>query len=189
MLRGPPLLATLSHEQATCLNAKLQALDHQKHPKWRLIGHPSKVDSAKQWYATGPHPVQAVRSCSFPECMVLRCSESLADQAVDDFLVNVPNKTKLSLGIKQSFALVAAMVKAHSCLKIDFQVYLRNDGTVLNIDLDRCDDPISKEEKIKLADGQFHMCSRLSYSLNRIRFENELRMSVESRHLTHSRQG
>ena len=81
------------------------------------------------------------------------------------------------------------MVKAHPCLKIDFQVYLRNDGAVLNIDLDRCDDPISKEEKIKLADGQFHMCSRLSYSLNRIRFENELRMSVESRHLTHSRQG
>ena len=189
LLRGPPLLATLSHEQATYLNAELQALDHQKHPKWRLIGHPSKVDGAKQWYAAGPHPVQAVRSCSFPECMVLRCSESLADQAVDDFLANVPNKTKLGLGIKQSFPLVEAMVKAHSCLKIDFQVYLRNDGAVLNIDLDRCDDPISKEEKIKLADGQFHMCPKLSYSLFRIRFENELRMSVESRHLTHSRQG
>ena len=191
LLRGPPLLATLSHEQATYLNAELQALDHQKHPKWRLIGHPSKVDGAKQWYAAGPHPVQAVRSCSFPECMVLRCSESLADQAVDDFLANVPNKTKLGLGIKQSFALVAAMVKANSCLKIDFQVYLRNDGAMLNIDLDRCDDPISdaKEEKIKLADGQFHMCGKLHYSLNRIRFENELRMSVESRHLTHSRQG
>ena len=34
----------------------------------------------------------------------------------------------------------AAMVKAHPCLKIDFQVYLRNDGAVLNIDLDRCDE-------------------------------------------------
>ena len=31
------------------------------------------------------------------------------------------NETKLSLGIKQSFALVAAMVKARPCLKIDFQ--------------------------------------------------------------------
>ena len=31
------------------------------------------------------------------------------------------------------------MVKAHPCLKIDFQVFLRNDGAVLNIDLDRCD--------------------------------------------------
>ena len=59
------------------------------------------------------------------------------------------NETKLSLGIKQSFALVAAMVKARPCLKIDFQVYLRNDGTVLNIDLDRCDDPISKQNKIR----------------------------------------
>ena len=93
--------------------------------------------------------MQAVRSCSWPECMVLRCSKSLTDQAVDDFLANAPNKTKLSLGIKQGFALVEAMVKAHPCLKFDFQVYLRNDGTVLNIDLDRCDDPISKENKIR----------------------------------------
>ena len=31
------------------------------------------------------------------------------------------------------------MVKAHPCLKIDFQVFLRNDGNVLNMDLDRCD--------------------------------------------------
>ena len=97
-------------------------------------------------------------------------------QAIDGFVANVPNETKLSLGIKQSFAFVAAMVKARPCLKIDFQVYLRNDGAVLNIDLDRCDDPISKEERIKLADGQFHMCGKLSYSLNRIRSENELRI-------------
>ena len=43
------------------------------------------------------------------------------------------NETKLSLGIKQSFALVAAMVKARPCLKIDFQVYLRNDAAACSI--------------------------------------------------------
>ena len=132
LLRGPPFLANLSREQATHLNAKMRSrLDRERNPYLKVWA---------QYYAAGPHPVQAVRSCSWPECMVLRCSESLADQAVDDFLANVPNKTKLGLGIKQSFALVAAMVKAHPCLKIDFQVYLRNDGAVLNIDLDRCDE-------------------------------------------------
>jgi len=141
LLRGPPFLANLSREQATHLNAKIRArLDRERNPYLKVWA---------QYYAAGPHPVQAVRSCSWPECMVLRCSKSLTDQAVDDFLANAPNKTKLSLGIKQGFALVEAMVKAHPCLKFDFQVYLRNDGTVLNIDLDRCDDPISKENKIR----------------------------------------
>ena len=50
------------------------------------------------------------------------------------------------------------MVKAHPCLKIDFQVYLRNDGAVLNIDLDRCDEfnpstlePLNALQKLELA--------------------------------------
>ena len=64
--------------------------------------------------------------------MLLRCV-SLTAQAIDGFVANAPNKTKLSQGIHQSFALFPAMVKAHPCLKIDFQVYLRNDGAVLNI--------------------------------------------------------
>ena len=131
LLRGPPFLANLSREQATHLNAKIRArLDRERNPYLKVWA---------QYYAAGPHPVQAVRSCSWPECMVLRCRKSLTDQAVDDFLANAPNKTKLSLGIKQGFALVEAMVKAHPCLKFDFQVFLRNDGRVLNIDLDRCD--------------------------------------------------
>ena len=50
------------------------------------------------------------------------------------------------------------MVRAHPCLKIDFQVYLRNDGAVLNIDLDRCDEliprtrgPLNDSQKLELA--------------------------------------
>ena len=93
--------------------------------------------------------MQAVRSCSWPECMVLKCTDNnlvrrlgpdnlLTAQAVEGFVASAPNKTKLHLGIERNFALVTAMIKAHPCLKSDFQVYLRNDGAVLNIDLDRC---------------------------------------------------
>ena len=62
----------------------------------------------------------------------------LTAQAIEGFVANAPNKTKLRLGLHRNFALVTAMIKAHPCLKRDFQVYLRNDGAVLNIDLDRC---------------------------------------------------
>ena len=144
-LLSPPLLATLPGQQATSMNAKINiSLDRRKHPPYRL----PKKDGAKQIYAPGPHPVQAVRSCLWPECMVMKCTDeylirrlgpkSLTTQATEDFVANAPNKTKLRLGLQRNFALVIAMVKAHPCLKRDFQVYLRNDGAVLNIDLDRC---------------------------------------------------
>ena len=153
LMREPPLLATLPEAQATYMNAKLKALDRKKHPRWRHW----KIANATQYFAAGLHPVQGVRSCSYPECMLLRCV-SLTAQAIDGFVANAPNKTKLSQGIHQSFALFPAMVKAHPCLKIDFQVYLRNDGSVLNIDLDRCDElnpgtrePVNASQKLALA--------------------------------------
>ena len=46
--------------------------------------------------------------------------------------------SKLVHEFKQNFLLVIAAVKAHRCLKLDFQVYLRSDGSVINVDLDRC---------------------------------------------------
>ena len=120
---------------------------------------------AKQFYAAGPHPVQAVRSCSWPLCIVLGCEGSLkakmfAKQVVG-FVSNAPNRTKLGEGIRKNFARIASMVKARPCLKIDFQVFLRNDGAVLNIDLDRCDklelgislksEPLDEGHHIRLA--------------------------------------
>ena len=56
----------------------------------------------------------------------------------EGFIANAPNRTKLRLGIQRNFALVTAMIQAHPCLKRDFQIYVRNNGAVLNIDLDRC---------------------------------------------------
>jgi len=136
LLRGAPLLANMSREQATYLNSKLKALNRKKHPRWRHW----KINNVTSYYAAGLHPVQGVRSCPYPECMPLKCEHELTAEVIEGFVANAPNKTKLSQGINQSFVLVAAMVKAHPCLKIDFQVFLRNDGAVLNVDLDRCDE-------------------------------------------------
>jgi len=149
LLRGAPFLSTLPYKQAKYLNARLNtsSLHKQKRPLWRVSGMKRK-DGAKQYYLAGPHPVQAVRSCSWPECMVLKCPDNLirrlgpdnllTAQAIEGFVASAPNETKLFLGLQRNFALVTAMIKAHPCLKSDFQVYLRNDGAVLNIDLDRC---------------------------------------------------
>jgi hypothetical protein len=131
---------------------------------------------------SGPHPVQAVRSCSWPECMVMKCYHFLVRrlgpegysslheanlhlltaQAIEGFVANAPNQTKLRLGLQRNFALVAAMVKAHPCLKWDFQVYLRNDGNVLNIDLDRCwqASPIRDTNKSRVAHKTFTLTTR-----------------------------
>ena len=159
LLEGPPLLATLSREQATCLNAKIMALNRHhllKHgPKWRVV----QSKNITEFYARGPHAVQKVRSCSWPECVVLKCKPKyLAINHIDRFVANAPNKTKLSQGIHQNLALVTAMVKAHPCLRIDFQVYLRNDGAVLNIDLDRCFDLPSDTPSLNVS------ASRLTYA-------------------------
>ena len=88
--------------------------------------------------------MQAVRSCSWAMSVLLKCcvvhsvrplgqNNPTTAQAIEGFVANAPNKTKLRLGIQQNFALVTAMIKSHPCL-----IYLRNDGKVLNIDLDRC---------------------------------------------------
>lgn len=48
------------------------------------------------------------------------------------------NGSKLVHKFEQNFRLVEAAVKAHRCLKLDFHVYLRSDGGIINVDLDRC---------------------------------------------------
>ena len=140
----------------------------------------------KQFYdvhsGSGPHPVHAVRSCLWPECMVMKCYNFLfrqlgregysslheanryllTVQAIEGFVANAPNKTKLRLELQRNFALVTAMIKAHPCLKWDFQVYLRNDGNVLNMDLDRCwqTDPKRDTNKSRVAHQTFTLTTR-----------------------------
>ena len=109
-------------------NAKLKAFMAPKaleigriHTLSRAITNSAFNRNATQYYATGAglRAVQGVRSCSYPECMLLKCELPAAKGYIEGFVANAPNKTKLSQGIHQSFALVAAMVKAHPCLKID----------------------------------------------------------------------
>mgnify|MGYP001234604632 CR=1 FL=1 len=149
MLSRPPEIASLTPEQAASLNFNLKhRVDKFSRPCWatrrnRSIPWWEKATAEpKRYYSPGPHPVQAVRSCPWPTCIMLGCQFLKANsfaRGATSFIANAPNKTELGQGIKKNFALVAAMVMAHPCLKLDFQVFLRNDGRVLNIDLDRCD--------------------------------------------------
>ena len=142
MLLGPPQLATLPEEQAARLNKNLTAVfpmvDGRAHP---LARYPAGEEVT----------VQAVRECTWPSCIMVGCrSEKLPSftggALLEGFIAHArhgavqssTNATMLVQRMKQSFALVAAAVKAHPCLKLDFQVFLRSDGGVFNIDLDRC---------------------------------------------------
>ena len=148
MLSRPPEIAILTTKQATSLNFKLEQrrVDLLHPPLWP---HPGAVPgrgrtgaTSPRYFSPGPHPLQAVRPCPWPSCIMLGCVSLKAHSFIrgaKSFIAHAPNKTKLSHGIRRNFAGVAAMVKAHPCLKIDFQVFLRNDGNVLNMDLDRCD--------------------------------------------------
>ena len=165
LLFGPPRLATLTPEQAKSLNSDLvTAIERgdirvfrDRRPHWST----GKVGGVSEYFTAGSHPVQAVHPCALPACIVLGCHDAKAHsfaKGLKYFIEHAPNKTKLSHTLKQNLALVAAMVKAHPCLKIDFQVFLRNDGAVLNIDLDRCDEystagphaPLSASQKLEL---------------------------------------
>ena len=150
MLSRPPEIASLTPEQAVSLNFNLKhRVEKRDRPHWptpwnRSIPWSKRNSTVEppRYYSPGPHPVQAVRSCPWPTCIMLGCQFLKANsftRGATSFIANAPNKTELGQGIKKNFALVAAMVTAHPCLKIDFQVFLRNDGRVLNIDLDRCD--------------------------------------------------
>ena len=148
-LLGPPHLATLPEAQATRLSSNL------------TFSCPGTSDFAKvgDVHVTYPPPypsgeevtVQAVRPCAWPSCILVGCAsqklpgfekgallEGFISHARDDVVRSSTKATKLVQGLKQNFALVAAAVKAHPCLKLDFQVFIRSDGGVLGIDLDRC---------------------------------------------------
>ena len=107
------------------------------------------------------------RAASFPECIVLKSMRALTAKA-EDFVANAPDKTKLQAKPGDQSELCRGRSHGESALLclIDFQVYLRNDGAVLNIDLDRCDEliprtrgrPLNDSQKLELA----HVSSQVS---------------------------
>ena len=115
LLRGPPFVANMPQETAAYLNSKLKGLHRDRKPHWVH----RRIQGAAQWYSAGPHPVQAVRSCPWPKCILLGCEGSLKAKMyakrVEAFIANAPNRTRLGEEVKQNFAVVEAMVKAHPC--------------------------------------------------------------------------
>lgn len=155
LLLGPPLLASLPGEHAAHLNSIL--VNDQI-----LAGRVKRTAAGRPGaYAAGPHSVQAVRSCPWPSCIMLGCTKAKGSRlqaSIEGFAANVPDKTKVIQGLTRNLPLVTAMVKANRCLKYDFQVYLRNDGNVFNVDVDRCFDRLSSGAKHDLATQNSSLC-------------------------------
>ena len=106
-----------------------------------------------------------VLKCVDPNLLPIRGlgPNNLTAQAIEGFVARAPNKSRLRIGIRRNFAPVEAMIQAHPCLKSDFQVYLRNDGSVLNVDLDRC--KRNKTGKVSLGDTQMRLLTRRKVTL------------------------
>ena len=169
-MRGAPFLANLTREQATSMNARMRKVPEERTP--------AQVHGA----------VQAVHSCPWPECMVLRCfhhsligqlgPNNLTAQAsrsgviraytrqtqdIEGFVASAPSKTKLRVGMQRNFAQVAAMIKAHPCLKRDFQVFCPT-MVFLNIDLDRCKQNASGY--VSLSDTEMRALAHVTITLS-----------------------
>ena len=54
------------------------------------------------------------------------------------FLEHVHDKATFIDALEQNVRSVNAMMRATTCLHIDFQAFVRNDGQIFHIDLDRC---------------------------------------------------
>ena len=162
LLLGPPLLASLPDEHAARLNSIL--VNDQI-----LAGRVKRTAAGRPGaYSAGLHSVQAVHSCPWPSCIMLGCTKakgSRLQSSIEGFTANVPNKIKVIQGLTRNLPLVTAMVKANKCLKYDFQIYLRNDGSVFNFDVDRCFDRLSSGAKHDLATQKSSLCKTESEQL------------------------
>ena len=163
LLLGPPLLASLPDEHAARLNSIL--VNDQI-----LAGRVKRTAAGRSGaYSAGSHSVQAVHSCPWPSCIMLGCTKAKGSRlqaSIEGFTANVPNKLKVIQGLTQNLPLITAMVKANKCLKYDFQIYLRNDGSVFNLDVDRCFDRLSSGAKHDLATQNSAFCRTESEQLN-----------------------
>ena len=126
LLLGPPRRIALGSSDAALLNAHL----------W----HPVQHRNVSRRYAEGNVLVQPVRSCPPSSCLITKCGEFNKAFALmlPAFLEHVHDKATFMHALEQSVRSVNAMVRATPCLQRDFQVFVRNDGQILHLDLDRC---------------------------------------------------
>ena len=127
LLIGPPRRIALGNSDAALLNAHLWL--EQRH----RVG---------KRYAEGNVLVQPVRSCPPSSCLLMGCGHGGKERSFTHmlaaFLEHVHDKATFMHALEQSVRSVNAMVRATPCLQRDFQVFVRNDGQILHLDLDRC---------------------------------------------------
>ena len=132
LLLGPPRRIALGSSDAALLNAHL----------WHHVHH--RNVSAR--YAEGNVLVQPVRSCPPSSCLLMGCGHGpKAHKAhafareLAAFLDHVHDKEKFIHTLEQNVRSANAMLRVTPCLHIDFQAFVRNDGHIFHLDLDRCD--------------------------------------------------
>lgn len=125
---------------------------------WGLAAANVTVSSAPCSCGSSCGAVCRVRvNAPWPSCIIMGCNLKGGDpigglgliRRLEGFIAHAWNETERSptrykaglvRRLNRNFALVASVVKAHPCLRLDFQVFLRSDGEVFNVDLDRCFD-------------------------------------------------
>lgn len=133
---GAPRDVAIDRHEAAYLN---------RHLVWSLTG-----EHIGGRFRQGVALVQPVRSCAWPTCLIFGCGDSKIDafmKQLGDFVCqNFKNTSKLLYELEQSIDSSKAMLEATSCLRLDFQAFIRNDGTIFHIDLDRCYEPMIDDE-------------------------------------------
>ena len=132
LLLGPPRRIALGNSDAALLNAHL----------WFFVRHMN----VSTRYAEGNVLVQPVRSCPPSSCLLMGCGHGpKAHKAhafareLAAFLDHVHDKEKFIHTLEQNVRSANAMLRVTPCLHIDFQAFVRNDGHIFHLDLDRCD--------------------------------------------------
>ena len=144
LLLGPPRRIALGSSDAALLNA------HLAFQLW----HPVQHRNVSRRYAEGNVLVQPVRSCPPSSCLLMGCGHGGKAHAfardLADFLEHVHDKEKFVRALEQNVRSVNAMVRVTTCLHRDFQAFVRKDGKIFHIDLDRClldDEPMASAWK------------------------------------------
>ena len=129
LLLGPPRRIALGKSDAALLNAHL----------WLFVWHKNISETR---YAEGSVLVQPVRSCPPSSCLLMGCGHGGKAHAfardLAAFLEHVHDKEKFVRALEQNVRSVNAMVRVTTCLHRDFQAFVRKDGKIFHIDLDRC---------------------------------------------------
>ena len=125
---APPRSIALKDDEAELLNANLTQSVRQTPMSSR--------------YTEGRVLVQPVAACPWPSCLMVGCGRGpralLFAERLPSFLGHVQDKASFEIELENNIRSSNAMLNATSCLQVDFQALLRDDGTIFHIDLDRC---------------------------------------------------